>query len=292
MSTSQRPLVLVQGAQGETGFKIVQAFRDQNVSIRAGVSDMNHPNVQRLKQLPFVEVCPLDLEEPNQVVDAVKGVDKVVVIPPYVEKMKEWCYRIFTDSINAGVSHLVLVSSIRGTDITKCHYARVFHAIESRLESYVNLPHTILRCPLFMDVLFNFAEDIKSGKFLFPEGISAPLAIDDLSNAVVCAITNRKETATFEITGPELLKHSDIPKILANTLGKQIEFFPANLESRFRNDLVNRRIALHKADAFMEHFMWYNQGDAAVTSDYEKLVGKKGMTLVEFIKKYKDSFVA
>lgn len=46
MSTSQRPLVLVQGAQGETGFKIVQAFRDQNVSIRAGVSDMNHPNVQ------------------------------------------------------------------------------------------------------------------------------------------------------------------------------------------------------------------------------------------------------
>jgi len=252
---------------------------------------MNHPNVQRLKQLPFVEVCLLDLAVPSHVAEAVKGVDKVVVIPPYVEHMKDWCYRLLDTASNVGVSHLVLVSTIRGPDVNKSNYARQFVALETRLAS-LNLSYTVLRCPLFMDTLLNFAGDIKQGKFIFPEGASAPLAIEDLAYAIVCAITKRKDTAAFDITGPELLNHKDIAKMLSSTLGKQIEYVPAGLEPRlFRKDLINRGIAQEKADAMMELFTWYAQGETIVSSDYEKLVGKKAMTLVDFTKKYKELFV-
>jgi uncharacterized protein YbjT (DUF2867 family) len=286
-----RNIVLVQGAEGDTGRHIVHSFRsDPQFLIRAGTKDLSDPGVDKLKQQVGVEICHLDLDSHNSVCEAVKNVHTVVIVPPYSEQVLDECNRLIDCAKIAGVKFFVLLSTVDGPD-ANAHYTKCHRALENKVKS-TNINYAILRTDLFMDTTFLFKPDIKEGRLTMAIGTSCPIALTDLGDAVYNVIKKKHPASLqLELTGKEKVTPQDMTKYLSFALGRDIQFSPISLDT-FKEHLIKLGLPKSKTDALMELYLWHHKGEGRTTNDFERIVGKPPLTFSEFAVKYKQELIA
>jgi len=289
---SGKQVILVQGACGTIGYEIVQAIKTRintqsNIAVVAGVSDMNDPNTKCLHDLD-IDIIHLDLRNHDLVQNAFTlNVQKLVVIPPFLNNRVPLVSRLIDMAHTKGVKHVVFVTLL-GTHTEELGIFRDLKTIQNKLRSCSDtMPFTFVGCTAIMENCFRMKKMIQSGSLCLPlgtEGKWVAISAKDVANFVTkCIVDGVQKNSINDITGPEALTGQQIAKILTDNLKKQVNYV-SSLPDEFRTFISQEGVPAVKSDDLRDLFEWYSKGNGnRVTNDFETVVGTKPRTFAQFV---------
>ncbi len=210
--------ILVIGATGKTGSRVVTKLEAKGLTVRRGT---------RVSETPF------DWEDQSTWPPILTGASKAYVtyfpdlaFPGAVEKLEAFA----KVALETGLQHIVLLSG-RGE-----HFASMGEEVIRNS----GVPFTIVRSAWFAQ---NFSEGylrdpILGGVLPMPGGdIAEPIIdIDDIADVVVAALTEEGHLGErYEVTGPRLMTFAEMADILSTTLGRPIQHIPIAFEDFHAN---------------------------------------------------------
>jgi uncharacterized protein YbjT (DUF2867 family) len=213
MTASQPKPILVTGATGKTGRRIVARLTSAGVPVRAG---------SRSAAPPF------DWYDPATWDPALEGAAAAYIsywpdlaVPGAVEATGKFAER----AVAKGVNRLVLLAG-RGE-------AEAERAERAVAESGADL--TIVRSTWFMQ---NFSEgdfrgQVLSGEVTLPAGdmVEPFVDADDIADVAVAALTEDGHVGQlYELTGPRLLSFAEAIGEIAEETGREIRYAPVSVE--------------------------------------------------------------
>lgn len=205
--TSSNELVLVLGATGKTGRRIVSSLKKLGIPVRLG-SRSASPS--------------FDWNRPETWDECIDGATKIYInyapdlaMPGASDAIRELSRRAYL----ANVKHLVMLSG-RGEEEAQ--------ACETIIQNS-GIDWTIIRSSWFNQNFSEgaFAEMVQAGQITLPD-VSTPepfIDVDDIAEVAVVALTQPGHTSElYEVTGPRMLTLSDIAEELSNATGRTIKY--------------------------------------------------------------------
>jgi uncharacterized protein YbjT (DUF2867 family) len=227
--------ILVTGATGFLGHRVVHALRSEGHAVRAFVR-----SPARAQQLVNwgVELARGDLGEPSSVAAAFEGCTHVVHLVAIIRGRPEDFQRVMTDGTRAlvaaareaGVSRLVLMSAL-GTSEESARMVP-YYAAKWAMEQDVGgsgLEHVIFR-PSFVfgrgGALPTFVRQVRYSPVVTVIGDgrqrSQPIWVEDVAQYVARALDlPQAANRTFELGGPDVVDWDDLYLLIARVLGKR-----------------------------------------------------------------------
>lgn len=268
--------VLVTGSTGNVGEEVVRQLLARDVDVKAAV----RPG--RGGRVAGASLAEFDFDAPATFGSALDGVDRVFLMrPPHMSDAE--AFRPFLDAMLTAEVKQVVFLSVQGAG------QNVFvphHGIEVLLKKS-GLSWTFLRPSFFMQNLSTtHCADIRERDEIFvPAGNGRTNFIDaaDIGEAAaVCLTTPGHDRKAYEITGSEALTYAEVADILSHACGRSIAYprpsaraFNERMKAAgHANDFVSVMGSIYATARF---------GLAArTTGEFEKLVGRKPHTLVEW----------
>lgn len=220
-------MILVTGANGQTGRAIIKALLSKGEKVRAFV--YNEKERQEIKALGEMEVAVGDMMDQKAVDEAFKGVRAVYHI----------CSALNPFEVEIGQ---IAINAARSAKIEQFVYHSVLHSVlqdmphhqKKRMveELLVNsgLPYTMIQPAVFMQNIFESwtllrEKGIFRQKFFTnAETRMCMLDLADLAEAVVIILTSQGYVgATYELCGPENLSLSDMVAAMEKHFGCDIK---------------------------------------------------------------------
>jgi uncharacterized protein YbjT (DUF2867 family) len=299
------PLYLITGAGGGTGGvsrQVVEGLRDRGDSVRALV----HRDDDRADQLRTLgaEVVVGDLTEPQDVVDAMAGTDRMFfsmsVSSDYLKATAVICAAALEYGrleVLVNMSQMT-VSQMTLTSVGESHQHRL-HYLAEHVLNWSGVPVVHIRPTAFLDnPIFTWfaAPSLREQNMLvlpFGTGRTSPIATSDVARAVVAVLIDPAHRIgdIYELTGPVSLdidglaaeyalglqrpiRGTDIPH---NTWVAEV-LKPLGLPEHLEQHLATMAL-LHRAGRY----------DRA-TDDVEKLTGQPASTVGDYIAEHPDLF--
>jgi len=290
-------MILVQGGAGHAGFHIVKALcnglkGNENYKVIAGYTEYHAKNLPKIKELG-VECVKFDLNEPNTMDQALKGITCVVIIPPYLPTRESLCNRFIDKCVNFGIKHVFLIS-VAGAGARAFPLARELNDIENKLMS-TTMKYTIIRSAFYQESTLMQKKAIQEGSFFLSTGdAKIPLVcICDIGD-LICKVTLNPSLGSnkiLEITGPENLNGTEMAKIFTEKLGKPVNFVSISKDQckeklkgcGFSNEF--------KVDNIGELLAWYAKGNGRISNEFSLLTGKEATTFEKFVEMKKDEII-
>jgi len=220
---SDKP-ILVTGAAGRTGLRIIKALIARGVRVRAFV---RRPAAgEELRTLGVGQVVVGDLLDAGSVAGAMRGAGQVLHICPPMHSQEDAIGRgIVAEAAAADVERFVLYSVLHPLLADVPHHARKLEAERALVGS--GLAYTILQPSRYMQQLAPIWQSVlASGVHSMPFATSARFSVvdlDDLAQAAALVLTQPgHEGATYELAGPEALSQDDMARILTELLARPI----------------------------------------------------------------------
>lgn len=206
--------ILVLGATGKTGSRIVTRLEAQGLPVRRG---------SRNAALPF------DWNAPDTWAPVLQGVSSVyisyypdIAVPGAVETVAAFV----AEARAAGVDKVVLLTG-RGE----------YHAMQAEeVVRQSGLPFTIVRAAWFAQ---NFSEGalfgaVMGGVLPMPAGeVREPIVdVDDIADVAVAALTQGgHDGELYEVTGPRLMTFAEMAATLGTVTGRTITYLPITFDA-------------------------------------------------------------
>ncbi len=260
--------ILILGGKGKTGRRVVQKLSNLGYTdIRIGSRN---------------ETPVFDWENPESWLDVIKGMEAVYItfqpdlaIPAAPEAIKK-----FTSlAAEHGVTKMVLLSG-RGEKEAQVCEEIVMHTAQN---------WTIVRASWFNQ---NFSESVFLGPIL-ARHVALPRAealepftdADDIADVVVETLIDDKHNGhIYELTGPRLMTFPQAIAEIAEATGSDIQFQPLTLEE---NVHLLKTYQLPEDHIWLINYLFTEVLDgrnATVTSDIEKILGRKATDFSEYAK--------
>jgi uncharacterized protein YbjT (DUF2867 family) len=209
--------ILVTGARGTVGRRVVDLLVQAGLAVRAGSRDpvaAGRPS--------GVSVVAADLAKPDTLGPALDGVDKVFLYadPSGIEGFVDRAHQ-------AGVGHVVLLSSAAAGQGDDSFIARRHTIVEDALRDSA-LPWTFLRPGAFATNALQWAPAIRAGGVVrgpFPRAHAVPIHEDDIAEVAVAALTGSgHEGRTWSLSGPESLTQQRQVELIGEALSRPLRF--------------------------------------------------------------------
>jgi uncharacterized protein YbjT (DUF2867 family) len=218
-------MILVTGATGLSGSELVRRLSAKGIPSRALVRNL--AKAQPLALLPNVEVVVGDMAHPDSLAEALRGVDRAMLISSSDPMMVETQTSFIDAARKAGVQHVVKLSGIIPELDSPFRFARMHAEIEKRLEES-GVAYTHLRAGEFMPSYFRQVPSIVARGILALPMADARIAsvdIGDLAEVSIAVLTTSgHEGKTYPLTGPESLSMAEVAEKLSAAVGKPIRY--------------------------------------------------------------------
>ena len=229
-------VVLVTGATGFVGRRVVQELLDRNHQVRCLV---HTPGRERIFQPRSVDVQYGAVSDPDALVSACQGVEQVVHL---VGIIRQGQGSTFSRVNHQGTANLVKAAGAVGSVRHFVHLSAIGAASNRRYpylyskwqgeQEVINsgLPYTVLRSSLMFgpgDEFINaLAALVRISPLVPVVGLGRnrlqPIAVDDVARCVALAVDRDDlKGKTIEIGGPEQLSYNQIVGLVAQTMGKR-----------------------------------------------------------------------
>jgi uncharacterized protein YbjT (DUF2867 family) len=286
--TRQPDPVLITGATGNTGRALLDALAGRGSPVRA----MVRTEADRSKLPAGVDVAVADFDDAAAVAAALDGAQQAYLVTPSSERAEEQ-QKSFADlAAKAGTRHLVVLSQLgSGTD-SPVRFLRYHAAVEQHVRD-LGIGYTFLRPNLFFQGLLPFAGSISAeGKFFAPIGDARVSAVDVRDIAAVAAVALTQaghEGATYTLTGPEDITHSQIAAALTAALGRTVTFIDVPPEAFA--DSIRAVLPPWQVDGLLEDYAHYRRGEAAAVSPaVAEITGQAPRSIEQFARDYAGAF--
>lgn len=271
--------VLVTGATGNVGSLLVPALVQSGVAVRALVRDEAKAEPLRYSG---VEVAIGDLDQPETLTEAVKGVDSVFLITWNGPTAEQQAKNVIDEAGKAGRPHIVRLSAFgpEGSRLIKQH-----QAVDAALVAS-GLPYTFLKPTFFMQNVMMAAQTVAADGAIympFKDGKVGMIDVRDVAGAAHAVLTSAGHSGTgYILTGPESISFHDAAQALSQSLGKEVSYIDVPLEAA-KESMVGMGFPEWIVDGYLELFEGFavNWGDRT-TRAVEELTGHPARSFSQF----------
>jgi uncharacterized protein YbjT (DUF2867 family) len=288
--TQQSSPILVTGATGNTGRALVDALRSRGAPVRA----MVRAEADSSRLPAGVAVTVADFDDSASIAAALKGAGRAYLVTPSSEEA-EAQQRGFADlAAQAGIDHLVVLSQLAADESSPVRFLRYHGAVERHVRD-LGIGYTFLRPNLYFQGLLAFARTIAAeGRFYAPIGDATVSAVDVRDIAAVAAIALTEpghEGATYTLTGPASITHTQIAAALSAALGREIRFIDVPPEAFA--DSLNGILPPWQVQGLLEDYAHYRRGEAAaVSAAITDMTGRPPTDIEQFARDYAPAFAS
>lgn len=255
-------MILITGANGQTGRAIIKALLSKGERIRAFVHTTEQ--IQEIKSLGEIEVFAGDMMNQKAVDEALIGISTVYHICSAVNPNEvEIGQMVINAARKARVEHFVYHSVLHSVLQDMPHHQKKLKVEELIVNS--GIPYTIIQPAVFMQ---NILESWKSLSekgifqqkfFTTQETRMCMVDLEDLAEAVSIILTNTGYTgATYELCGPENLSLSDMLAAMELHFGLEIKVETPQDEI-FAAQLKKHGVGDYKVNTLLKMFQHYNE---------------------------------
>ncbi len=280
-------MILVTGATGTVGREVVAQLLAAGQKVRAMT---RNPAKARLDSR--VEVVRGNFEDPSSLADAVRGVDRLfsLTLGPQTGLHEK---NLAEAAKAAGVRHIVKLSALGGDGDLK-NDIRKWHDEGEQAIRETGIPFTVLYPGVFMSNALHWRESIRAtGKVFsnYGDGKLPPVHPRDIAAVAVRALTSEgHEGKRYVITGPEALTVGEQVKILANAIGKSIEYVPVS-DDAIRAGMEKAGLPAPLINALLPFAAFIRSGKAAqVYPTVEEVAGRQPFTFGDWARENAAAF--
>jgi NAD(P)H dehydrogenase (quinone) len=283
-------VILVTGATGRVGYRLMEALADAGADVTAMVRV--EAKAADLPGGPRHVVATLDDPPPATVL---REFDRIFLLSPEIEEQAA-LETVFIDAI-AGAGHQPHIVKIcaDGFQDPGCEvrFMLSHRQVAMHLDA-LDLPVTYLASATYMENLLASAEAIRlSGTIAAPAGDGRVgwVAATDVAQAAARVLTSPgHENTTYVLTGPEAVGYPDVAARFSAVFGAQVDYEDQAPEQA-RELLLANGLARWEADGNLERFEWIRQGGAAtVTGTVRELTGADPRPLQDWFSDSRASF--
>ena len=237
MSKNDQPTLLVTGASGQLGQRVVELLLEAD----AGTIVATTRTPEKLADLAEkgVIVRHADFNQPDSLPEAFAGVDRLLIIS--TDSLEKPGLRVqqhqaaIKAAEAAGVSHVVYTSVVNPgpESVIPDHY----ETEEALAASQLNW--TILRNNLYADLLpSTIGQAIQMGQLFSAagDGRLAYISREDCAQAAAAALLSSFDgRRTLNITGAEALSPADLAALASDIAGKPVTYVPLTKDELIKN---------------------------------------------------------
>ena len=228
--------VLVTGATGFLGRRVVQKLLDHNYQVRCLV---RNPGRERIFAEGSVDVYYGDVHNPEALLSACQGVEQVIHLVAVIREGGSTTYdginRVGVENVvNAakeagGVNQIIHVSAVGAVNDPGFRYLQSKWMGE-RAVIASGIDHTIIRPSIIFGEGDEFLNSLAALVRVFPlvPVISSgrnrlqPIWVDDVAQCIALALSRHDlQGHILELGGPEQLSYNDIVSIVARVMGRK-----------------------------------------------------------------------
>jgi uncharacterized protein YbjT (DUF2867 family) len=284
-------MILVCGATGTVGSKVVRQLSQAGIQCRAMVHD---PGKADFLRSPNTEIVQGEFARPETLSGPLAGVDRVFLAARPGPQQPELEGNMIRACQQAGVEGLVKLSMLGAAPHSGVPYCHWNGQIEQHLRQS-GVPWTVLRPNYFMQNLLQFADSLLSeGAFHLPMGDARISQIDarDVAAVAVACLTQREcQSEAYLLTGPQAISFSDCADALTNVLGRPTEYQPVSAEEA-RTWMRKARMPDWEIEADLAGAEAYVRGAGSqVTHDVQAVLGRPATSFAQFAQDYAPAFL-
>ena len=221
----QKPLILVTGATGKTGAAVVEQLLAKGYPVRASVRvlDARSESLERRG----AEVVVADLFDPDQLRDAMRGVQRAYYLPPIHPYAIQSAVAFAVAAREAGLESIVQMSQWLSHRSHPALMTRQTWLMDQMFAQLPGITHTIINPGMFADNflrVIDFAALLGLFPILMGDSQCAPVSNEDIARTAVAVLEEPERHAgmTYRPTGPRLLSGKDMAKIAAKVVGHRV----------------------------------------------------------------------
>jgi uncharacterized protein YbjT (DUF2867 family) len=299
------PLYLVTGAGGGTGGvsrQVVEGLRARGDRVRALV----HHDDERAEPLHTLgaEVVVGDLTDPQDVVDALAGADRMFfsmsVSPDYLKATAIICEAALEYGHLEALVNMsqMTVSQMTLTSVGESHQHRL-HYLAEHVLNWSGVPVVHIRPTAFLDnPIFTWlaAPSLRERNVLalpFGTGRTSPIATSDVARAVVAVLVDpaHRIGEIYELTGPVSLDIDGLAAEYGRGLHRPITGEDIPYDTWFKDVLEPLGLPEHLQQHLATMAQLHRAGryDRA-TDDVEKLTGQPATTVGDYVAEHPELF--
>lgn len=230
-----------------------------------------------------VEIVVGDLDTPETVDAAMRGVATVILVSPAIPTQE---LNVVRSAVAAGAQHVVKITSKASAD-SPIARRRDQTAIENGLISS-GLGYTLLRNNAYMQNILMLAGSIAATDSFGSSAANGRIGMVDTRDVAAVAATIAASPAahtqkTYWPTGPESLTYTDAAVILSSVLQRHITFQPLTFEQQ-KQAMINAGLPPHIAHMNAQAVTLFASGDSDwLTNDVPKIVGEPARSFEQFV---------
>jgi uncharacterized protein YbjT (DUF2867 family) len=280
-------MILVTGATGTVGREVVAQLLTAGQKVRAMTRDPS-----KVKLNGWVEVVQGDFNAPDTLASAVKGVDRIFSLT-FGPRTGIHEKNLAQAAKASGVCHIVKLSALGGDDETR-NNIRKWHDEGEQAIRDTGIAWTVVRPGAFMSNALHWRGSIRAqGKVFsnYGDGKLPPVHPRDIAAVAVRAlISDGHEGKVYPLTGPEALKMSEQVRILADAIGKPLEYVPITDEVA-RKGMEHAGMPSFLIEALVPFAAFIRSGKAAhVFHTVEEVTGRQPLTFGDWAKENAAAF--
>jgi uncharacterized protein YbjT (DUF2867 family) len=284
-------VILVTGATGRVGFRLMEALHDAHADATAMVRVA--ARADGLPGTPRSVVASLDVPPPA---DVLAGFDRVFLLSPPGPAQAELEIAFIDALVAAGRGPHVVKVACDGFADPGCEvrFMRSHREISVHLAA-TGLPASYLAAAPFLDDLLPWAPAIRTrGLLEIPAGPgrAAFIAASDVAAVAARLLTAAGlEPSSYALTGPQPLGYGDVARRISAVFARDVgwrDITPA----KARENLLASGMTAWQADGMLELFAWIREGGAGpATPDVREVTGRDPRPLDDWLDEFRASFL-
>jgi len=270
---------LVTGASGNLGREVVKVLLSTGYVVKAGTRD-----VRKIQPSENLEAVQFDYADPTTFDAALEGIASLfLVAPPMDPEAPAKLIPFLKKAKKVGIKHVVFNSAL-GVD----HNEQAPLRIVERALMGIGVPYTILRPNFFME---NFSTGFiapmikhQNGMFLAAgDGKTSFISTKDIARVVVAVLAKEHYGKAYNLTGPEVLDHHQVAKIISEAIGREVVYL-ALTEGAMLQGAREKGMPESAVQYMAVLYSAVRAGYMALqTGDVEHITGRKPLVFSDFV---------
>ena len=282
-------MILLTGATGRVGSAAARALLRAQIPFRVLVRDPGKLGVDG----EMMEVVEGDLGDPRAVERALEGISRALIVMGNHPDQSGLERQFATLAGNAGVSHLVKVSSMEAAPDATAILPKNHYGTEQHIAS-LGIGWTFLRPNYYMQNMLMYSGSIaRTNSFALPLGDAKTAMIDarDVGEVAAVVLTTEGHAGqTYRLTGPELIDFYEVAARMSAVLDRPLSYVAQSPEA-FREVLGQFIQSAWQLDAVCELFAEIAAGSLEEqTSTTADLLGRPAVSLNTFTQQFAGAF--
>ncbi len=286
--------ILVTGATGTIGSRVAQTLRQQGADVRVAVRAPTRARAQEFAA-QGLEVAAFDFERPETIAAAVKGVDAIFLLTPFIEHFLDQVEAVVAAAKTAGVKFILRMSAFGAHPESPDSISREHGQCEERVK-HSGLGWAVIQPTFFQDNFITFQGQgiVGTGAFYGASAgqKTAYIASADIAASAAAILLDPKahQGKTYVLTGPSAHTDAEVAAALGELLGRAVGYVELTPE-QLQGGLQQQGAPAWMAEHVVKLEGYKARGEAAATTPaVREITGREPESIKSFLSRNRDQF--